>query len=183
LFHSSLGQSARVKRIALHAVGTEFPTPEIPVTAPLPTAVVHVPKPEQQAVCMPLASYRITSGFGRRRHPITGRSDFHSGIDLAAYAQVVRNIMDGTVQATGYDRNLGNYVRIEHGEIQSVYGHLSRISVEPGQAVAAGYPIGVTGSTGRATGEHLHFAIRRNGIYINPWELLQRMMQHIDNKH
>lgn len=132
---------------------------------------------------MPLDAYRITSGFGWRRHPVTGRPDFHNGIDLAIRAGVVRSIMDGTVEATGYHQNLGNYVRIDHAGVQSVYGHLSRISVAKGQTITAGYPIGVTGSSGRATGEHLHFGIRRDGIYIDPWKFLHRLIQHIDNEH
>ncbi|MGM1428877.1 M23 family metallopeptidase [Sphingobacterium lactis] len=91
--------------------------------------------------------------------------------------------MDGTVAETGYHRNLGNFVRIDHGDVLSVYGHLSRITVEAGQQLTAGYPIGMTGSTGRATGEHLHFSIRRNGTYINPWKFLHGLIQYIDNEH
>lgn len=129
---------------------------------------------------MPLDRYRMTSPFGWRRHPVTGRDDFHNGIDLAARAQLVRCIMDGTVMATGYHRHLGNYVRIDHGSVRSVYGHLSRITVTPGLPVTAGHPIGITGRTGRATGEHLHLGIQRNGTYIDPWKFLCNL---IENEH
>lgn len=134
-------------------------------------------------VRMPLERYRITSPFGWRKHPVTGKPDFHKGIDLAAHAQAVRSIMDGTVDETGYHRNLGNFVRIDHGTVQSIYGHLSRIIVVPGQQLTAGYPIGMTGSSGRATGEHLHFSIRAGGTYINPWKFLHGLIQQIDNEH
>src|SRR5690606_29426120 len=135
------------------------------------------------AVQMPLGEYRITSRFGWRKHPITGKASFHKGIDLAARAQVVRSIMDGTVTATGYHRYLGNYVRIDHGAVQSTYGHLSRITVKRGQPVTAGYVIGITGRTGRATGEHLHLGIQRNGTYINPWKFLQKLIEHSKNEY
>lgn len=107
--------------------------------------------------------------------------DFHNGIDLAAQGQVVRSIMDGTVTETGYHRHLGNFVRIDHSGVMSIYGHLSHITVETGQPLTAGYPIGMTGSTGRATGEHLHFSIRAGGTYINPWKFLHGLIQQIDN--
>lgn len=135
------------------------------------------------AISLPLDDYRITSGFGWRKHPVTGLPDFHNGIDLAARGKVVRSIMGGTVTSTGYHKYLGNFVRIDHGEVLSVYGHLSHISVETGQLLTAGYPIGMTGSTGRATGEHLHFSIQRNGTYINPWKFLHGLIQQIDNEH
>lgn len=166
------------KRIALHP--GEYPAhkPEIPTNIPVAEPTVRPCDTPVSAVHMPLAEYRITSRFGWRRHPVTGRAGFHNGIDLAASAQAVRSIMAGTVTATGNHRNLGNYVRIDHGSVQSVYGHLSRITVKPGQPVTAGYPVGITGRTGRATGEHLHLGIQRNGVYINPWRFLQTLIEN-----
>lgn len=135
------------------------------------------------SISLPLSEYRLTSTFGWRKHPVTGKRDFHNGIDLAARTQPVLSIMDGKVEATGYHRNLGKYVRVDHGVVQSIYGHLSRITVRKGQSISPGYPLGITGKTGRATGEHLHFSIRTNGMYIDPWKFLNRILQHIENKH
>jgi len=124
---------------------------------------------------LPLSGYKITSVFGWRRHPITGRLDFHQGIDLISKDKIARNIMQGKVMRTGFHKNLGNYVQVDHGHVQSVYGHLSVIMVKVEQNIPIGYPIGITGSTGRVTGEHLHFGIKYNGIFINPWQFLQSL--------
>lgn len=169
------------KRIALHTMGSGDAKPE--VTAPVPISKSVVTIPRAPVVHLPLEEYRITSPFGWRRHPVTGKPDFHNGIDLAMRAGIVRCIMYGTVVETGYHRNLGKYIRIDHAGVYSIYGHLSHITVDAGQVVTAGYPIGITGNTGRTTGEHLHFSIRRNGSYINPWKFLHGLIQKIDNEH
>lgn len=127
-------------------------------------------------VQMPLLDARVTSAFGWRRHPVTGKSDFHQGVDFAAKDKIVRNIMKGCVIERGYHKNLGNYVRIDHGNFRSVYGHLSTITVKVHQLISPGYPIGITGSSGRVTGEHLHFGIMYDGVYINPMEFLQTLI-------
>src|SRR5690606_18400656 len=133
--HATGAQTARVKHVALHPM--EFPVrkPEIQTHAPGPEPAVSASEPSAPDAQMPLAEYRISSRFGWRKHPVTGKASFHKGIDLAARAQAVRSIMDGTVTATGYHRLLGNYVRIDHGAVQSIYGHLSRITVKRGQPV------------------------------------------------
>lgn len=170
------------KRIALYPMEGSTPVREAPVIAMNHNGIDVLSNPSAPKVVMPLAEYRITSGFGWRRHPVTGKQGFHNGIDLAIRAGVVRSMMQGTVESTGYHRNLGNYVCIDHGFVKSTYGHLSRVTVINGQSVSAGYPVGITGNTGRTTGEHLHFSIRRNGTYIDPWKFLQRILQHIENE-
>ncbi|MDN8834145.1 M23 family metallopeptidase, partial [Staphylococcus aureus] len=84
--------------------------------------------------------------------------DLHKGVDLAARCDPVLSVMEGTVSSTGFNPILGSFIRIKHGEFQSIYGHLSYILVTPGDSVTAGQFIGITGSTGRVTGEHLHFS-------------------------
>lgn len=180
--YAPVAQHARTKRIALHPIETPATKPAMPVPAPIPKPAPSVPDAPATTVHKPLEAYRITSPFGWRRHPVTGRPDFHNGIDLAVRAGIVRSIMDGTVEATGYHRNLGKYVRIAHAGVQSIYGHLSHITVGAGQAVTAGYPIGITGTSGRTTGEHLHFSIRRDSTYIDPWKFLHSILQHIENE-
>lgn len=76
------------------------------------------------------------------------------------------------MEQTGYDAILGNYVRIAHGDIQSIYGHLRLICVEQGMAIEAGAVLGVTGSSGRSTGEHLHFSVKLGCSYIDPISFL-----------
>jgi len=127
--------------------------------------------PDSLAVnfCLPLRHLRPTSGFGWRVHPITGKFQFHKGIDLAARQDTVYSILDGVIGSIGNNSLIGNYILINHsGIVQSLYGHLSAIAALPGERVAAGQPIGITGATGRVTGEHLHFSIKYQGREISP---------------
>jgi murein DD-endopeptidase MepM/ murein hydrolase activator NlpD len=119
----------------------------------------------------PVAFSRITSGFGMRKDPILGYSHLHKGVDYAApIGTPVRSIGDGTVQFAGVQHGYGEVVFIRHsdGRDASVYAHLSRIEVKPGQAVAQGQTIGAVGMTGRATGPHLHFEFRIRNEQVNP---------------
>jgi len=128
-------------------------------------------------ISLPLAHLTVTSSFGWRIHPILGKPDFHRAVDLAARNDPVFSIMDGIIYETGKHHILGNYVRIDHGNIQSLYGHLSHALVQAGQTILAGQPIGITGSTGRATGEHLHFSISFGEKYIHPLHFLKAAME------
>lgn len=127
-------------------------------------------------VSLPLQQLKVNSPFGKRTHPITGQPDFHRGVDLAARCDPVLNIMNGTITETGYNAILGYYIRISHGDFTSIYGHLSYILVAPCEKVVAGQLIGITGSTGRTTGEHLHFSIRFRDDYLNPLLFLKTLL-------
>jgi murein DD-endopeptidase MepM/ murein hydrolase activator NlpD len=122
---------------------------------------------------LPLKRLRQTSGFGWRIHPITGQFQFHNGIDLAARHDTVYSILNGMVSTIGYNAYIGNYIIITHpGGVQSIYGHLSEIAVLPDERVMAGQAIGITGATGRVTGEHLHFSIKYQGRELSPLAFL-----------
>jgi murein DD-endopeptidase MepM/ murein hydrolase activator NlpD len=126
-----------------------------------------------QALRFPLNFEYISSGFSfHRYHPILHRYMAHQGVDLAAkYGTPVRAVADGQVEEAGWCGGLGNCVRIQHeGGVVSVYGHLSRINdgIEAGRAVRVGEMIGQVGSTGLSTGPHLHYAIEKDGHYVNP---------------
>lgn len=112
---------------------------------------------------------RLSSQFGWRLHPIQGRYKHHEGIDIAGPHQLVRSTASGTVIKTGYERGLGLYVIVDHGNsYQTIYGHLALISCKIGQEIRIGEPLGVLGRTGQATGLHLHYAVRKFGQYLNP---------------
>lgn len=132
-------------------------------------------------VCMPLHDLHINSGYGYRVHPVSRQYAWHAGIDLRARHDTVFAVMAGTVQQAAYQVALGFYVELTHGEVKSVYGHLSRILVCPQDSVTAGQPIGITGSTGRVTGEHLHFSIRYRKKAVNPIQFLYQLL--IKNQH
>lgn len=122
----------------------------------------------------PIPHGRVTSPFGTRQDPFTGRPEFHTGIDIgAAEGTAVHAARDGEISETGADEVLGKYVIIDHpGGYQTVYGHLSVIGVTMNQRVNAGDVIGAVGESGRATGPHLHFEVRRRGRVTDPFPLL-----------
>ena len=125
------------------------------------------------SVCYPLKSVRITSNFGTRKDPFTGEKSAHSGLDLAARHESVMSMFDGVIEGTGSDGRSGMYVVIRHGLYTVSYCHLSKILVEKGMEVLAGDVVGVTGSTGRSTGPHLHITAKRDGKRVDPTMLLR----------
>ena len=124
---------------------------------------------------LPLTTLQVTSPFGYRVHPITGQYTHHNGVDLAARSDLVFTVLSGRVKAVGTDPLLGQYLRITHGEIESIYGHLSEVLVAAGDPVSAGQTVGITGKTGRATGEHLHFSIKFAGAFLDPLKFLYQL--------
>ena len=120
------------------------------------------------SVCYPLSFIKINSPYGYRKDPFTGKRKFHNGIDLHARSDKVFVMMQGRVLKVGQDKVSGKYVTLQHGNFTVSYCHLSQISVSQGQTVLSGDIVGITGNTGRSTGEHLHMTIRYNEEYINP---------------
>lgn len=126
---------------------------------------------------MPMAapvSGEITSEYGWRTDPFKGTRAWHAGMDIAAPAgEPVDACWDGTVVYAGRRGGYGNVVEVEHpGGWTSVYGHLSGFSVRAGDVVTAGEKIAEVGSTGRSTGPHLHFEVRRGEETVDPSSLL-----------
>ena len=121
----------------------------------------------------PLKSIKVTSPYGYRRDPFTGKLSWHNGIDLAAHNAIVYSMFPGIVERAGYDYRSGNFVTIHHGDFHISYCHLSRILVSKDQSVLTGFPIGRTGSTGRSTGEHLHITAKFKGKACNPMAILE----------
>jgi murein DD-endopeptidase MepM/ murein hydrolase activator NlpD len=113
---------------------------------------------------------RFTSGFGSRISPFPGHRAMHDGLDIAApRGTPVVATAAGTVSAVGYERGLGNAVRIDHHNgIRTIYGHLSRSVVQRGQIIRRGGTLGFVGNTGLSTGSHLHYEISVNGAPVNP---------------
>jgi len=118
----------------------------------------------------PLAFSRVTSGFKMRFHPILQTWRAHLGVDYAAPTGTpVRSVGQGIVDVAGVQGGFGNVVMVKHASGQTtVYAHLSRINVKRGQSVMQGQTLGLVGSTGWATGPHLHFEFRVNGQHKDP---------------
>ena len=118
----------------------------------------------------PLEFSRVTSGFKMRLHPIFQTWRAHLGVDYAAPTGTsVRSVGDGVVEFAGVQSGFGNVVIINHGkESTTVYAHLSRINVQKGEKISQSQSIGAVGSTGWATGPHLHFEFRISGVHHDP---------------
>lgn len=123
----------------------------------------------------PLATYTIGSNFGSRIDPFNGSAAFHQGIDLTAEKKSpVHSPAAGTVVTATTDSRLGRLVEIDHGHnLVTRYGHLSASNVKVGQKVAKGDVLGSVGSTGRATGPHLHYEVLVNGQPVDPMRFMK----------
>ncbi|MBO4320007.1 MAG: M23 family metallopeptidase [Treponema sp.] len=133
----------------------------------------------EPGMVLPLEKSVLTSSFGMRVSPISGKWLFHKGIDMAAPTGTsIYACKAGTVQyAVSMDATYGNYVILNHGGgMTSLYAHMSKMLVEKGEAVTAGQVIGKVGSTGLATGPHLHFEIRMNGEAQDPQKYLPKKL-------
>jgi len=116
----------------------------------------------------------LTDVFGRRNDPLTGEDAFHTGLDISAErGQPVYATADGTVRATGPAGAYGNMITIDHGYgLATRYAHLQAFRARPGDTVSRGDVIGVVGSTGRSTGDHVHYEVLANGQTLNPLRFL-----------
>jgi murein DD-endopeptidase MepM/ murein hydrolase activator NlpD len=112
----------------------------------------------------------ISSSFGYRTSPFTGRREFHKGLDISGpIGTPVYAPANGTVTFSGTDGGYGICIVLNHGNgITTRYAHMHRTSVKVGQTVTRGELIGLMGNTGRSTGPHLHYEVRLNGVFVNP---------------
>jgi murein DD-endopeptidase MepM/ murein hydrolase activator NlpD len=126
-------------------------------------------------IANPAPGLPITSTFGVRRDPILGMPALHSGMDFRAPTGTdVRATAPGTVVKAGRNGGYGRMVEVDHANgFSTRYAHLSRIRVKVGQMVNAGDIVGESGSTGRSTGPHLHYEVRRNGDAVDPLRFLK----------
>ena len=125
----------------------------------------------------PAPSYtRISDDYGNRTHPILGVQQFHNGVDMAAPGgSPILAAYDGKVVAAAYNASMGNYIMINHGGgLYTIYMHASALYVSTGETVTRGQKIAAVGTTGRSTGNHLHFSVRKDGAYVSPWNYLSK---------
>ena len=129
---------------------------------------------------IPVERVNLTSDYGMRVHPVLGGRRSHKGIDLAApVGTPIYATADGVVGRADWFSSYGLYVAIEHGgNLETRYGHMSRLNVAAGQQVRKGDIIGFVGTTGRSTGPHLHYEVRVAGEAVNPLPYLQMESSH-----
>lgn len=188
LIHS--GQAASLAGVAVLAMAA---APLTTAPAPAPTEALAVPEaPSMTAVAepagpvtrliafeAPVRNHEINSPFGLRRLPGEAARN-HAGIDIAApQGTGVYVSAEGSVLRTGYEpAGYGRFVEIRHPNgMTTLYGHLSRLDVASGDVVEAGARIGLVGSTGRSTGPHLHFEVRRGDRLVNPVKVMGRAFE------
>lgn len=124
---------------------------------------------------LPASAGSISSGFGYRRDPFTGRGAMHAGLDFkAGFGAPIHAAAKGRVTFMGRKSGYGNVIEVSHGNgLMTRYAHMSAFRATVGHEVAAGDVIGAIGSTGRSTGPHLHFEVRINGRAVNPRPFLE----------
>lgn len=149
---------------------SSFLTGFVLLTATAPAYAIATPI---SLIHSPVTNPIMTSGYGMRVHPITGKPGFHAAIDLRAkFNQPVESVFAGVVEKAGPRGLLGNAVEVFHPQqqITTIYGHLNRVTVKPGERLSMGGEVGLAGSTGRSTGVHVHLIVKegRNGKPINP---------------
>ncbi len=172
---------AEDEAVAVMGEGTaELEETEVIKTDPAPVTHVYTAEntPEDAALeqevlgfayCTPVMG-TVTSPYGYREHPVEGVEKFHYGMDIAAAEGTeICAFAAGTVSACGESSSLGKYLMVEHeGDVTTLYAHCSELNVVSGQEVSLGEKIAEVGQTGNATGDHLHFELRRGDTYLDP---------------
>jgi len=170
-FSDLLAAEAELAARPTRAGGPSLTGPETPAVM----AGLGNPAPPRGSLTAPVGG-QISSGFGWRIDPFTGRRAWHAGLDLKAEpGEPVRAARDGVVSFAGYHPELGYLVEVDHGDnLRTLYGHNRAIGVSVGQRVSTGMELAQAGSSGRAAGTHVHFEVRRGDLALNPEPLLQQ---------
>lgn len=182
---SQLSSLALVAAFAMAAAPQAITAAEDEAKAAAPAEVVAPPVVAEPAPFVrrivferPVADHPINSRYGLRQLAGEAHARMHQGVDIAApMGSRVLASAEGVVTSSGYDAGYGNFVEIRHPNgLRTFYGHLSRIErgVVAGARIGGGQLIGRVGSTGRSTGPHLHFEVRRRGERLNPAHYLGR---------
>jgi murein DD-endopeptidase MepM/ murein hydrolase activator NlpD len=121
-----------------------------------------------------LREISVNSFYGARNHPVHGVVKFHRGIDLkGTKGEKVIASGNGKVISSGYKSDLGNFIKIQHKYgFESTYGHLSSVKVKVGQSIVKNQVIGKVGSSGKVTGPHLHYTLKKNEAFLDPFDFI-----------
>jgi len=133
-------------------------------------------------VCLPLDYMKKNSSYGYRNDPVYKCPKFHDGIDLQCNYENVYAMLPGFVKEVHHGkRGYGNYVILQHGDIECLYGHLSMITVKEEDVVQAGDIVAISGNTGKTTGPHLHLRLKKNGKSVDPQPFISYLNDYIDD--
>lgn len=157
------------------AVGGENLSLDTPNITTIPASVSPEPLIVQKQAVLPLSEGKITSSFGYRTDPFTKELGFHTGVDIGApKGTKIMAVYDGVVVRADKNSSYGKYLMIQHDNgAQTLYAHCSVLCKKEGEAVSAGEIIAKVGSTGKSTGNHLHWELKQDGMYHNPLDVLE----------
>ena len=131
-------------------------------------------------VCLPLDFLKVNSKYGYRQDPVLKCTKFHDGIDLKCSYDYVYSMLPATVKEVHHgNKGYGNYVILDYGIMECLYGHLSAIVVEEGEIIPAGSVVAISGNTGKSTGPHLHIRLRKNGKSVDPKPFISFLNDYI----
>lgn len=124
---------------------------------------------ERMNVCLPLDFLKVSSKYGQRKDPFSRCNTFHDGIDLKCKEEEVYAMLPAVVKKVHRgNKGYGNYVILNHGKLECLYGHLAEITVKEKEIINAGTVVGISGNTGKSTGHHLHIRLRKEGKSVDP---------------
>lgn len=169
---NTVSMERSIYKVEITSSSEKATTAELRETESFPAPVIdehEATKPMSESVFrLPLDTLVVTSPYGYRIDPFTRKRKMHSGIDFRASSDKVYAMMPGKVLKVGYDKVSGNYVTLQHGSFTVSYCHLSQILKNKNDLVTVGEVVGITGNTGRSTGEHLHLTCKIKGRAIDP---------------
>ncbi len=153
---------------------------DIPVFVNVKDSALSALLQDRLNVCLPLDFLKINSNYGYRTDPVFRCTRFHDGIDLRCSYSSVYSMLPARVKEVHHgNRGYGNYVILEHGNLECLYGHLSRIFVTEGEIIDAGTVVAVSGNTGKSTGPHLHIRMKKDGRSVNPKPFIDHLNEYI----
>lgn len=174
-------KEAQIKSYFTSTAGHEIAIEkDIPVFVNVKDSLLYGLISKRMDICLPLDFISVTSQYGYRKDPFKKCRAFHDGIDLECNKAHVYSMLQGKVTKVVYGKHgYGNYVIVDYGHIQCLYGHLSAITVQEGTEVCAGTILGISGKTGKATGPHLHIKISSHGKRLNPAPFIAYLNKYI----
>lgn len=153
---------------------------DIPVFVNVNDSMMSELLQDRLTVCLPLDFLKMSSRYGYRTDPIIRCERFHDGIDLRCNYSRVYAMLPAKVKEVHHgNKGYGNYVILEHGNLECLYGHLSMIFVMEGEVISAGTVVAISGNTGKSTGPHLHIRMKKDGTSINPKPFMDYLNDYI----
>jgi hypothetical protein len=153
---------------------------DVPVFVTVKDSIMAGLMHDRLNVCLPLDFLKVNSKYGYRQDPVLKCTKFHDGIDLKCSYDYVYSMLPATVKEVHHgNKGYGNYVILDYGIIECLYGHLSAIVVEEGEIIPAGSVVAISGNTGKSTGPHLHIRLRKNGKSVDPKPFISFLNDYI----